>query len=189
MDACAWQQALPLVVANSLHKKPQAISMLLCTSKAMADIVMHSCTGSLEVVCSLYDLTETKQMAAFLAKHASLLRTAALELQHDAKDRKIAEEVLAQALATASTSAAPQVTGEAAAVQSPKAARVKQDLQQQQHLPLQSFSSKPPSVLLLQELAASCSSSLTRLEVGWLISAHQGEVTAAAAAVSGLTAL
>jgi hypothetical protein len=115
-----------------------------------------------------------------------------LQLPQDKTQRTLADHALAAALRRASIAAAAPAAAHAARaaatteVQLSTAAEGKQQLQL---LPLQSFSIHTQSTLLLQELAASCSGSLTRLETGVNVSKHQGDAQAAAAVVLSLTAL
>jgi hypothetical protein len=182
----AWQDALPLVVANNLYKHQPTVSALLCTSRAAAGVVMQSCTGRLELQCELRSVTRAKHMAAFLAKHAMLLRTLQLQLPAEEASRRQAEQLLAAALLKASTTAAAAAAARSSATAE---STQEQQQQQQQQLLLQGFSSKSPCLLLLQQVAASCRSRLTRLQVCIPLLTRQALAEIAAADLLQLTAL
>jgi hypothetical protein len=194
MAAGEWQEALPFI-ANSLSDEPKAISMLLCTSRAASQVIHQSCIGSMELACHLRNEAQAQQFAAFLAKHARLLKALDVQLPDDRKERETAEQLLAAALNKASTSAARVAEATlaggavaAAAVQKDCGSSTQQP-QQQQQLFLRSFHCKHTCRQLLQQVVGSCSSSLTRVEVSVHTRMHQHDADATAAAVANLSSL
>lgn len=100
-----WRGVLPYVVVR-LHDQPKVISALLCTSRAVAEVVLQSCPGTIELRCQMRSEAQAPQGAPFLAKYARLLKALKLQLPEDRQQRLNAEQLLILALATASTGVA-----------------------------------------------------------------------------------